>query len=79
VTTPKKNGSLLLKIGVPLFMMLLGLGSYNATANSGLKDRVSANEADRRETIAEIRGDLKALKASMERIEKKIDKLAEKK
>ena len=79
MTTPKKNGSLLLKIGVPLFMMLLGLGSYNATANSGLKDRVSANEADRRETIAEIRGDLKALKASMERIEKKIDKLAEKK
>lgn len=78
MTAPKKPNGSMLKIAIPIFVALLGLGTYNTSAHSSLNDRVYENDAKRREDSAEMRGDMKVLIERSERMEKKVDRLLEK-
>jgi len=78
VTAPKKSNGTIIKIAIVVAVALLGFITTNTVAHSNLNDRVHDNEAVRRETDAEIKGALKALRERSERIEKKIDRLLEK-
>ena len=80
MTTKKTNGKYVIPAFVSVVILItVFLGLHNVSANSKLKDRVMDNEAVRREIDAEHRGDLKAIKETVVRIEKKIDKLSERK